>query len=106
MLEPGRIDLVSNHGDFEQGGGHSLALYYPRFFLNDTAPTGIYTRPYTLSLHDALPISARSPLRAARAAAPARPRPWPRLPGSSWRRDRKSTRLNSSHTVLSRMPSS
>src|SRR5213596_3498359 len=27
------------------------------FFFNDTAPTEIYTRPYTLSLHDALPIS-------------------------------------------------
>src|SRR5213596_4246153 len=29
------------------------------FFFNDTATTEIYTRPYTLSLHDALPISAR-----------------------------------------------
>src|SRR5213596_3030019 len=28
------------------------------FFFNDTATTEIYTRPYTLSLHDALPISA------------------------------------------------
>src|SRR5213596_4409193 len=28
------------------------------FFFNDTATTKIYTRPYTLSLHDALPISA------------------------------------------------
>src|SRR5213596_1145013 len=27
------------------------------FFFNDTATTEIYTRPYTLSLHDALPIS-------------------------------------------------
>src|SRR5213596_2996612 len=26
------------------------------FFFNDTATTEIYTRPYTLSLHDALPI--------------------------------------------------
>src|SRR5213596_4272574 len=31
------------------------------FFFNDTATTEIYTRPYTLSLHDALPISARGP---------------------------------------------
>src|SRR5213596_4115470 len=30
------------------------------FFLNDTATTEIYTRPYTLSLHDALPISYRN----------------------------------------------
>src|SRR5213596_2261381 len=29
------------------------------FFFNDTAPTEIYTRPYTLSLHDALPISGQ-----------------------------------------------
>src|SRR5213596_1212577 len=29
------------------------------FFFNDTATTEIYTRPYTLSLHDALPISRR-----------------------------------------------
>src|SRR5213596_2464166 len=27
------------------------------FFFNDTATTEIYTRPYTLSLHDALPIT-------------------------------------------------
>src|SRR5881394_4420059 len=30
----------------------------PRFFFNDTATTEIYTGWYTLSLHDALPISA------------------------------------------------
>src|SRR5213596_4328436 len=28
------------------------------FFFKDTATTEIYTRPYTLSLHDALPISS------------------------------------------------
>src|SRR5210317_2662841 len=31
------------------------------FFFNDTATTEIYTLSYTLSLHDALPISRRSP---------------------------------------------
>src|SRR3546814_127913 len=31
------------------------------FFLNDPAPTEIYTYCHTLSLHDALPISATSP---------------------------------------------
>src|SRR2546428_13494330 len=65
------------------------------FFFNDTATTEIYT----LSLHDALPISARRrpsrrhprPAGATRAAArPARPR-----------EDRKSTRLNSSHDQIS-----
>src|SRR5206468_9012780 len=74
------------------------------FFFTDTPTTEIYT----LSLHDALPISSRSwrPRRSRRAA-------WPRR----WRRrvcrgrrsgrasspggDRKSTRLNSSHDQIS-----
>src|SRR5690349_22228827 len=63
------------------------------FFFNDTATTEIYT----LSLHDALPISGN----------PAPPRP--RSPESSMifvsssrvRLDRKSTRLNSSHVEIS-----
>src|SRR5574337_1694301 len=59
------------------------------FFFNDTATTEIYT----LSLHDALPISARaSPARAVGPDA-ARPRSPPA--------DRKSTRLNSSHHSIS-----
>src|SRR5260221_5172899 len=73
------------------------------FFFNDTATTEIYT----LSLHDALPIcAARAPQRAPRGGG-ARRAPRPRGPGrargpSAPRRgDRKSTRLNSSHTVIS-----
>src|SRR6266581_206816 len=62
------------------------------FFFNDTATTEIYT----LSLHDALPIStATVPIRCgdrARRGAPAR---------TSARRDRKSTLLNSSHPSIS-----
>src|SRR5215208_7451548 len=58
------------------------------FFFNDTATTEIYT----LSLHDALPISPRWASRARRLARPA--------PGYR-RRDRKSTRLNSSHVAIS-----
>src|SRR3712207_6864513 len=64
------------------------------FFFNDTATTEIYT----LSLHDALPISAGAS-RSSRACR------------SRWRRsgatrstspaDRKSTRLNSSHANIS-----
>src|SRR2546426_2672439 len=73
------------------------------FFFNDTATTEIYT----LSLHDALPISpaweaqprghsARTPLeRAGPALAPHSRNP-PAAGG-----DRKSTRLNSSHLVIS-----
>src|SRR5262247_4498199 len=66
----------------------SLCFFFFFFFFNDTATTEIYT----LSLHDALPIS---PL-GARAACrnPHRDRPW------RWR-DRKSTRLNSSHLGIS-----
>src|SRR5438132_8108270 len=69
-------------------------LYFTFFFFNDTATTEIYT----LSLHDALPIFApRGRDRAVyqrgvrlRAAV-----------GRLQHRDRKSTRLNSSHTVIS-----
>src|SRR2546422_11393913 len=87
----------------------SLSLFF--FFFNDTATTEIYT----LSLHDALPISrdrgegpgahappcghepqqpgpplrGPGPLRRGRAAPPARAQ------------DRKSTRLNSSHGYIS-----
>src|ERR671926_738566 len=63
------------------------------FFFNDTATTEIYT----LSLHDALPISSppASPERPATSRRSGSSRISPR------RRDRKSTRLNSSHTVIS-----
>src|SRR2546422_8605170 len=81
------------------------------FFFNDTATTEIYT----LSLHDALPISparrggaraAEGPERAARAALRAPPGGPIRRRRSArrWRatlRDRKSTRLNSSHGYIS-----
>src|SRR3712207_9588276 len=75
------------------------------FFFNDTATTEIYT----LSLHDALPICG--------AVTPQQPRPTRRgrprnevdherlsfsaLPLHHRRRDRKSTRLNSSHANIS-----
>src|ERR1035438_10601460 len=63
-------------------------LVFVIIFFNDTATTEIYT----LSLHDALPICCTSwpPLRPGASRAPA--------PGS---RDRKSTRLNSSHLGIS-----
>src|SRR3712207_9085913 len=76
------------------------------FFVNDTATTEIYT----LSLHDALPISAVAG-RARRAAAqhaPSRGRPEragllrrSELVARTRRSDRKSTRLNSSHANIS-----
>src|SRR2546428_13150362 len=71
------------------------------FFFNDTATTEIYT----LSLHDALPICAVAP--GGRCGGHAVPRlcrsrhvslPFP---SAEWVRDRKSTRLNSSHDQIS-----
>src|SRR5260221_4421596 len=72
------------------------------FFFNDTATTEIYT----LSLHDALPICSHSPS----ASLFVSKKSCRRLPVSESAsgtlthqaaRDRKSTRLNSSHTVIS-----
>src|SRR2546426_6966950 len=77
------------------------------FFFNDTATTEIYT----LSLHDALPISLlrcrrRRSGQDRRGGAPSGCRaPAPAVPAERRRpsalRDRKSTRLNSSHLVIS-----
>src|SRR5260221_13071495 len=62
------------------------------FFFNDTATTEIYT----LSLHDALPISLPD-----RRETRVRVRQVRRSCGTPLAPDRKSTRLNSSHTVIS-----
>src|SRR5258708_19337223 len=87
------------------------------FFFNDTATTEIYT----LSLHDALPIYRRDVLpaggRAGRQKARGHPLQDPaaddrsgnvcagdgsaRPDGCGPARDRKSTRLNSSHQIIS-----
>src|SRR2546422_5012180 len=65
------------------------------FFFNDTATTEIYT----LSLHDALPIS---PPGRRFSGTPRRPQGTaPRPSASVPREDRKSTRLNSSHGYIS-----
>src|SRR3712207_7720839 len=72
------------------------------FFFNDTATTEIYT----LSLHDALPISSRysstpgSSTTTPRSTATSTARAW-RAGPSSPPTDRKSTRLNSSHANIS-----
>src|SRR2546430_3765299 len=71
------------------------------FFFNDTATTEIYT----LSLHDALPISwVRStdlPVMAERINHAAQMPPIRVLHGGDLSGDRKSTRLNSSHSQIS-----
>src|SRR2546422_4899509 len=76
------------------GNGLSMSIF---FFFNDTATTEIYT----LSLHDALPISLK--LRRAEEEGviqyPRRAASFKRLKLAA--RDRKSTRLNSSHGYIS-----
>src|SRR2546427_7498625 len=83
------------------------------FFFNDTATTEIYT----LSLHDALPISFRAGHhlrdhgrgsthrpedgRAQRPRTPQEPARQPARQPRYRRADRKSTRLNSSHSQIS-----
>src|SRR6266566_7048297 len=75
--------------------GIFVAVRVPRcacvffFFFNDTATTEIYT----LSLHDALPIPRSTRGFPTRASGSIRPASCPS--------DRKSTRLNSSHLVIS-----
>src|SRR2546421_3514670 len=83
-------------------------LYFSLFFFNDTATTEIYT----LSLHDALPISAYD---CSSSTHPEEIGSWPCQMGPSLRSsllgtrihtmacvtDRKSTRLNSSHDQIS-----
>src|SRR5438270_13405115 len=74
------------------------------FFFNDTATPEIYT----LSLHDALPIcrplAGMCTSRDGSACCSCGSRTsvaWPLRPCSSSCRDRKSTRLNSSHSQIS-----
>ena len=106
-------------------------MIYHSFFFNDTATTEIYT----LSLHDALPISAEYLRKGSQVyiEGKLRTEKWQDKDGNdryttkiiademqmlggrggggapahdSGASDRKSTRLNSSHTDISRMPSS
>src|SRR2546430_13135400 len=74
-----------------------IGFYF--FFFNDTATTEIYT----LSLHDALPIwPATPPPDFDMATALASIRKFAALrPARLMFRDRKSTRLNSSHSQIS-----
>src|SRR2546430_5444147 len=71
------------------------------FFFNDTATTEIYT----LSLHDALPISKfLAPLKNEDAPSAQQPADLTKRPADVLampKKDRKSTRLNSSHSQIS-----
>src|SRR2546430_15018656 len=70
-------------------------VYLFFFFFNDTATTEIYT----LSLHDALPISVRYDGFLPSGAGSVTPALTWKRPGAAL--DRKSTRLNSSHSQIS-----
>src|SRR5258708_34568965 len=74
------------------------------FFFNDTATTEIYT----LSLHDALPICKEArPVRLTLIGDTSvqghgkQIQAWQLEPTAAKERDRKSTRLNSSHQIIS-----
>src|SRR6478735_8229468 len=66
------------------------------FFFCTTTPT---TEIYTLSLHDALPIRTAGPYDGDPTWYPENDEPWTLLSRAD--ADRKSTRLNSSHLVIS-----
>src|SRR2546426_5037563 len=80
---------------------HCLLLVFFFFFFNDTATTEIYT----LSLHDALPISILRPRllpkNNAHSSLIATLKEIQQVALRVAIKDRKSTRLNSSHLVIS-----
>src|SRR5256885_16645332 len=76
---------------------HRYLTSYFFFFFNDTATTEIYT----LSLHDALPIYSAQRVRPDRSLDTSHRKTNSAWIGPTVFLDRKSTRLNSSHLVIS-----
>src|SRR5258708_19836278 len=78
---------------------HRRAQLLIFFFFNDTATPEIYT----LSLHDALPISHAfaDDHQMPAAHTQRRQRRFEQCPADAVEQDRKSTRLNSSHQIIS-----
>src|SRR5256885_7046956 len=74
-----------------------ILMFFFFFFFNDTATTEIYT----LSLHDALPIYHNSDRDGGNAVHGDQLRDAGARVSERGVRDRKSTRLNSSHLVIS-----
>src|SRR5258708_29202488 len=92
--------MIVSHGVLFLYVSVSVKMISLYFFFNDTATTEIYT----LSLHDALPISCVHSRGRLAGSVPCRLRSkesaQPRR-GPKWPEDRKSTRLNSSHQIIS-----
>src|SRR5450830_224511 len=90
---------VMTDGVFHQFGSPKDIYDRTSFLFNDTATTEIYT----LSLHDALPISGRGAATAGRAAGP-----WP-LPGrgvepaQEWRSEEHTSELQSRFDLVCRL---
>src|SRR5688572_32929179 len=95
MLITSSLTCIHCHHPVNIVSRTTLSSSFFFFFFNDTATTEIYT----LSLHDALPISARQPPHGAGRS----PELHHALDRSRSRHglDRKSTRLNSSHSQIS-----
>src|SRR6266446_7682989 len=74
-----------------------ICFYFLFFFFNDTATTEIYT----LSLHDALPIEREAEVASVHDVVTREPRSALAKVAAALALDRKSTRLNSSHLVIS-----
>src|SRR5437773_12531469 len=72
-------------------------FFFSFFFFNATATTEIYT----LSLHDALPISGAQAFARMRGSLSTLRKQGLPLLSARTRQDRKSTRLNSSHITIS-----
>src|SRR5881397_1017884 len=79
-------------------GEAETVRYEAVFFFNDTATTEIYTAQYTLSLHDALPISLRG--RSAPARRPHRRAPRPPRGGDGARRAGPHVKRDSPRAIL------
>src|SRR5213593_4746460 len=89
-----------------------VSFKLPFFFFNEPATTEIYTVSYTLSLHDALPISAGASARSSacsawsprRRSTSRRARRSSAPSGSRWSRSRSSSTRSSRRRGASRPP--
>src|SRR5690606_42000667 len=91
------IYKLTSFNNITQLNHKNFTLYFHFFLFNNPATTVIYT----LSLHDALPIWVRADTVVAILTLGSPRRLLLRPNGGGLPRDRKSTRLNSSHVKIS-----